>query len=298
MKSIRSSFYNIARHILISVSPAAFDKLFYLMKLKRVCNLKTPSRLSEKIMWLKRNWYDDKAVILADKYRVRKYLQEKGYNHMLIPLLAVYSSPDEFKQKELPRQFVLKASHGSGMNLICRSSSDINEKAVKKVIGKWLRTNYYYQCAEEHYAHMPPSVVCEKLMTQPGHASLTEYKIMCYNGVPKQIMVYYDRDEGSACSCVYDTHWNLIPVHSGIYERGDREVPKPLRLDEMLMFASEMSCGFPHLRVDLYEVSGHIYFGEFTFFHNAGVCCFKPDSYDKTFGEQLALPLKTVKEHE
>lgn len=43
------------------------------------------------------------------------------------------------------------------------------------------------------------------------------------------------------------------------------KIKKPKNYDKMIEIASELSKGFPQVRVDLYNIEGHIYFGEMTF---------------------------------
>lgn len=52
--------------------------------------------------------------------------------------------------------------------------------------------------------------------------------------------------------------------------------PKPDNLDETLEVARKLSKDKAHVRVDLYEVEKHIYFGEFTFYTGAGFIPFDP----------------------
>lgn len=66
--------------------------------------------------------------------------------------------------------------------------------------------------------------------------------------------------------------------------------PKPDNLDEMLEVARKLSKDKAHVRVDLYEVEKHIYFGEFTFYTGAGFIPFDPVEYDKVLGDMLKLP--------
>ena len=295
VNKVKKGVFNIGRSVLITLNPRLFDRLYYRLKLGRRCNLRDPRRLSEKIIWLKHNWYDARAEVYADKYAVRQLLQERGYGALLIPLIGVYSSIAEFDFDALPESFVLKAAHGSGMNLICWNKKALQRADVEANVKRWLKANYYYQCAEKHYRPMPKRVVCEELLVEPGRSSLTEYKIMCYNGSPQFVMVYYDRSGDSALSCCYDTEWNKLPVYSGKFTRGEREIPRPEQFSYMLEIARDISTGFPLMRVDIYEVGGQVYFGEMTFFHNAGVCCFTPDEYDTIFGEGLALSGKDEK---
>lgn len=54
--------------------------------------------------------------------------------------------------------------------------------------------------------------------------------------------------------------------------------------------ANKLAKGFPHVRVDLYNVNGKIFFGELTFFVSSGFLSFYPDEYDFSWGKMLKLP--------
>ena len=67
---------------------------------------------------------------------------------------------------------------------------------------------------------------------------------------------------------------------------------KPETFDKMIEFSKILSKGFPHVRVDFYEVDGRLYFGELTFYHFSGFMPFEPSKWDKTFGDWIHLPKK------
>ena len=69
---------------------------------------------------------------LTDKYEVRQYIAEKGYEECLVPLFGIYDSPDEINIEDLPEQFVLKATHGCDMNYICRKKEDIDIRDLQR----------------------------------------------------------------------------------------------------------------------------------------------------------------------
>ena len=52
----------------------------------------------------------------------------------------------------------------------------------------------------------------------------------------------------------------------------------------MVQVAERLSEGFPHVRVDLYNVMGQIYFGELTFYDGSGYMQFPPDNFDFEMG--------------
>jgi hypothetical protein len=69
---------------------------------------------------------------------------------------------------------------------------------------------------------------------------------------------------------------------------------KPEHFQRMKELAAKLSKGMSHVRVDLYEVNGKIYFGEFTFYHCSGMLPFKPEKWDRVLGDWLILPREQV----
>jgi hypothetical protein len=58
----------------------------------------------------------------------------------------------------------------------------------------------------------------------------------------------------------------------------------------MILMAEDYSKDFPYVRVDFYEVTQKIIFGELTFFPASGMPDFNPQKYDKIWGDLLTLP--------
>ena len=58
----------------------------------------------------------------------------------------------------------------------------------------------------------------------------------------------------------------------------------------MLAIARKLSAGIPHVRVDLYNIDKHIYFGELTLYTGSGYIPFNPKEYDGKLGDLLTLP--------
>ena len=45
------------------------------------------------------------------------------------------------------------------------------------------------------------------------------------------------------------------------------------------------------IRIDLYDINGKVYFGEFTFYPGGGVEGFRPQEWDYTLGSWIKLPI-------
>ncbi len=74
-----------------------------------------------------------------------------------------------------------------------------------------------------------------------------------------------------------------------------RLIPATEWMDEMFRLAAKLSEGVPFLRVDLYQSSGRIYFGELTFFPDSGFDRNLLPETDDYFGAALILPLRKKK---
>ena len=68
------------------------------------------------------------------------------------------------------------------------------------------------------------------------------------------------------------------------------QLEKPENYNKMVEIAETLSQGFSHVRVDLYNIDGKIYFGEMTFTTHSGYMRFDPDSFDYELGELWVLP--------
>ena len=128
-------------------------------------------------------------------------------------------------------------------------------------------------------------------MVDESEVELKDYKFFCFNGVPKMLLLisgrYVDQRQD-----FYDMNFNLLPVQRKKHPNSGIMWEKPKGFDSMKVLAAQLSKGIPHVRVDFYNISGKIYFGEFTFFSAGGNLLFEPDSWDRIIGDWLILPSK------
>ena len=125
----------------------------------------------------------------------------------------------------------------------------------------------------------------EKIINKEKKNSLIDYKFFCFNGEPKYLYVVTDRKPGEyAFLGGYDIDFNKLPVYRCDERRQIEAVPKPKNYDEMVEIARKLSADFPHVRVDLYNIDGKIYFGELTFYDGSGYFHYDPDEFDFEMG--------------
>ncbi len=89
----------------------------------------------------------------------------------------------------------------------------------------------------------------------------------------------------------YDTNGKLLLFGEAKFPpKFEKRLNIPNNLDEMIGLAEKLALDFPFVRVDLYNVNGHIYFGEVTFYPASGMGLFTPKEFDAKLGEWIALP--------
>lgn len=254
-------------------------------------DLINPKTFNEKLQWLKLNWYDPLASKCADKYEVREIIKKKIGKGYLNELIAVYNSVDEIDISKLPDRFVLKATHGSGYNIICENKLDVDWEEELKKMRVWLKTTYGWSAGEWVYKDIRPRIICEKYLEDES-GELCDYKIFCFGGEPKFIQVDFNRFTGHKRN-IYDLDWNILKGVEIKYPQDSKhEIKKPEKLGEMLELSTILSKDFPHVRVDFYIVGNKIFFGELTFFHGSGMQKITPKEFEIKMGNWLRLPNK------
>lgn len=243
-------------------------KMDAVIRFHRRLNLKNPVSLADKLCYLELYTDDPLKARCTDKYAVREYVRNLGYENILIPLYGeYYTSVDDIKFEHLPNQFVVKAAHGCGMNLICADKNSLNLIGAKKKITKWLNEDYARACIEPHYKKIPRRVIIEKYLEDADR--IIDYKIHCFHGEPDFILVCGNRSI-RVQKRLYSLDWKPIDEMVG-REKGTDEFKKPKQLNQMITISKKLSKDFDFVRVDLYEIQGKIYFGELTFSPASGV---------------------------
>lgn len=278
--------------------PVFLVKLRYRVVFGKTLNLKNPQDLNEKILWAKLYSDTSKWVDLADKRKVRDYVEKIGLGDTLVKLYATWYKKEDVDFDSLPDTFIIKANNGDGKgtNKIIHKSELTPEKKAEYInmIGEWLnRKNIGALHAEPHYKHMTPCVIAEEVLPiEEGAKSLVDYKMWCFNGKCYYIWVCNDRVGGNGAHVMtYDLNWEAHPEYSifnSDYLRG-KVIEKPKNFGKMVEIAEKLSQGFPEVRVDLYNISGKIYFGELTFTSHGGFNNFFTPEFNRELGSKFEI---------
>lgn len=261
----------------------------------REIDLQNPQTLNEKIQWLKLNERHDYYPICADKYGMKKWVADLlGTEKYNVPVL--YHTPDwRAITQETVNQFpcIVKPNHSSHDYMILRSADDVNWKQLRRRCRFWLKRDYYMESQEWQYKDIPRQIVVEPLLETMEGKIPNDYKLNYFNGKLEFIYVSYDR-EGINARCVYDESWKVIPFYWGNSNQKEYvacpvAIPKPASFEKMKEIGEKIAKFFKYVRVDFYDVDGKLYVGEITLCHGGGFDKFRPEEYDRIYGERLKL---------
>lgn len=274
------------------------DKLMigiqYRIKLGRKIDWNSPKRFSEKLQLYKLKYRNADMLRCTDKYTVREYVKERGYEEHLTPLIGIYDNADAIDFDVLPNTFVAKTTDGGGGNqvLICKDKSVITHDNFKETINKWLSTQKPKIHVGREWAYnnnLPRRIIIEQLIGT-SQSELVDYKFLCFDGKVQYVYTVADRKMGiSAALGIYNADFEKINAYRKDELKHEMILQPPKNYQKMVEMAERLSEGFPHVRVDLYNDDGAIYFGELTFYDGSGYISYEPDSFDLELGRHFNI---------
>lgn len=248
---------------------------------------------TEKMQWVKLFDATDEKTRLSDKIEVRSWVADRIGEKYLIPSYGFMDSFDEIDFGSLPQKFVIKVNNGSGTNIIVKDKNDLNLKIAKARIDYWLSVDRsYIKGFELHYSKIKPRILIEKFIEYDGD-DLPDYKFLCFNGEVRYCWVDVGRYHTHKRN-IYDLEWNLQNWNQYDYGNSSNNIPKPENFNEMIELASKLCQGFSHVRVDLYNINGDIFFGEMTFTNGSGFEKITPNEANIMLGKLWDLDTSNI----
>ena len=286
-----TKLYKIRRQIQVLASKimpdAIMSKFYFKVVLGKKLNIKNPQTFNEKLQWLKLNYLPKNSLVVqcSDKFKVREYIKQKGFEEKLVPLLGDWDDARKIDWSKLPQKFVLKCNHGCAYNILCADKDSFdNENAVKQ-LNAWMKEDFGAFNIERHYSKIIPHITCEEYLGD----NITDYKYFCFNGEPKFIYVSTDlvHDRQAQIGFFY-LDGKKMPLRRDDYT----DIPSvelPPFFNEMTAMAKTLCQDFPFVRVDFFIANNQYYFAELTFTPSACMMPFNPDKYDLEWGKMLDI---------
>ncbi|MFO3715015.1 ATP-grasp fold amidoligase family protein [Oribacterium sp. P9] len=295
LQSIYKFIFNYKYREMVKCNLGFYDSMEdekYLRKLYKLktgleLNLDSPKRFNEKLQWLKLYDRNDIYTVMVDKFLVKEYVDKLIGEGHTAKTIGVYDCFEDIDFDSLPEKFVIKTTHGCGGMYIHRGG-EINKKMARKKVMSTFSKNYYFHTREWPYKGVKPRILIEEYLQNEDEENLTVYKVLCFEGQARIIQVIQDDKTPNESIDYFDTEWNLLDLKQN-YPNSQNHIKRPDQLEEILRLSNICSNGIHFLRTDWYVVNGKIYFSEFTFFSDAGLEKFYPDSWDEVLGDWINL---------
>lgn len=237
-------------------------------------NISNPKTLNEKILYRKKHQSQNPLfTLLADKYLVRQYVEDKIGSEYLINLVDVVDSMDVGKvilNIDDYKGCVIKPNHASGRVYIVPSEVSEQDLAkLEKTMKKWMSTDYSKRHGEMQYRDIERKILIEEFIGDRDTLPI-DYKIHLfkksyaeYNYV---IEVLTNRAENEMRSTFFVN--NLEDAYLGHYEinKHEKEI-----LIEAINLSKTLLDDLDYARIDWYIIKEQLLFGEITLTPFAGL---------------------------
>ena len=271
----------------------AYLRLLYLFICKKWLSFKHPETFNEKLQCYKLLHRDPLMTKCADKFAVREYVAQQGFEDLLVPLLGVYERAEDVDFEALPDKCILKTTHNSSGSFKWKKDRENDTAKIRKTFADMMKINAYWLAREWAYRDITPKIVCETWID--SKTPIVDLKFLCFDG--KARYIYYDvgmnDDMGNHAighRAVLDRSLKHLDMKTSMQRLPDDRICLPEGMDRLLEIADKLSQPFPHVRVDFFVADGRAYFSELTFYSGGGYGSFEPKSWDHKIGEYFHLP--------
>lgn len=260
------------------------SSLFNRVLMRRCCgywpDLARPRSFNEHLQRYKLTARDPRMATAADKLLLRGLVRDRLGDGYSAALVAEWTDIGAASCRGLPPDYVVKASHGSGLNHVVQGG-DLTDDALRRMLSFWNGVRYYWRRREWAYRPLTPRFFAEEYLGEAGRPP-DDFKAFVFGGRVQILQLDADRFTGHR-RALFDREWRPIAVE---YRFPGPAVlpPRPAALAEMIDVAERLGREFEFVRVDMYALPRRLVVGEMTFYPEGGFGRFGTRAQDDFVG--------------
>jgi hypothetical protein len=260
---------------------------WYFTAYHRWLRLRHPVAFAEKMNWRMINDRRDLLAVTCDKDASKAFALQRCEGLALRVPKTYWIGTDlaELAAAALPRDWVLKPNHRTGLVILGSGTPDLGELSGQT--RGWLDELNWAMLGEWAYSFARRAILVEERIGDSA-AVPADYKVLVFDGVPRLIQVIEGRF-AEQHQRYYTSDWEALPYESKSQLGPVR--PRPPELPLLLEIAGRIGAPFDYMSVDLYISGGEVWFGELTAYSHGGYRASRSPGIDELIGELWALPV-------
>lgn len=228
----------------------------------------TPVSDVDKFLWRKIFDHNPVFTTACDKLAAKAHALSVCPELKTAAVLWTGVDPGSMPEKVLAGDVVVKANHGSRWNFMIRRG-EVDRAALFRQASAWMRRRYGRAFGEWAYKDVRRCILVEEMLLEDGEPVRTEYKFHVSGGRTAYAYVTRRNGDGVDRWCCLERNGQIIPP-PGDCKEGWEEIGLPTSFNRMREIAEILAAPFDHIRVDLYEINGDIFFSELTVYPLSG----------------------------
>ena len=197
---------------------------------------------------------------LDNKLNSKYFVQKLGIK--VAKLIWYGTDPALIPFESMPTSYVIKSTSGSRNEQVIPVNNGVNMFTRKPISASEIKSFFENLCTREEFKGS--GIIVEEYLTAgPGHNFPMEVKLFCFGGEPFCIQHV---DRWTSSYYWYDKFWNPLRDQINLLGKIGARIKMPQNLDEIIKTGEILSKAYnsPFVRIDLYNTSEGLYFGEFT----------------------------------